>query len=349
MAFLSSLIPGLREVRAPLLGGYLWLLFAFLVFHPQVSASGESHVHAELAEVAGAIGPVGLAITAAIAAYLFGSLVLSVFIGATSFLRKEGWLFWPVSRRSYKPPEPEMELDREGWVSLDAIAHLAGLTRYVRARVQRDVVLDEQLRIAIGDLARVELAEERGKLQAALKSQKALQGDATFRLERRPGWELVAIFRDTNTGIDAEHPIPKFDPLEDLYRDVPLLATRLSEFAPVAGAKVDRLGAEAELRFAVSLPLVALIILFAGAVDWRWIFALPLASAVFYQGIRVERRRDEELIGALRARGGGDELEKITPVFRQYREHCAELRQALKDADWSVSQPPTIPCKRAIW
>lgn len=346
-AFFSSLIPGMREVRAPLIGGYLWLLFAFLLVHPEVPAAGDNRVYTELNEIADVVGPIGLAIAGAIAAYLVGSLMLAVFTSANSFLRNEGWLRWPVTTRSYRLVESTMNLDTEGWVSLDAIAHLAGLTDYSRHRVRDNLVLDERLRIAIGDLARVELADERGRLQSAIKSVLAAQGDVTFQLERRPGWELVAIFRDRNTGLDADHPIPKFDPLEDLFRDVPLLATRLVEFAPVAGAKVDRLSAEAELRFAIGAPLIALIVLFAFTLSWSWLLALALPAALLYQGVRAERLRDEELIAALRARGGQDDLEKITPVFRQYRAQCAELRQAMKDADWTASQPATIFCERA--
>ena len=36
MQILASIVPGIRDLRAPLIAGYMWLLFAWLVAQPEV-------------------------------------------------------------------------------------------------------------------------------------------------------------------------------------------------------------------------------------------------------------------------------------------------------------------------
>jgi hypothetical protein len=80
----STILPGVRNLRAPLAAGYLWILFACLLAHlgsnTPHSAFGE-----DLVRVGKALSPVGLAVAVSFIAYLVGSFSKAIFddIGAT--------------------------------------------------------------------------------------------------------------------------------------------------------------------------------------------------------------------------------------------------------------------------
>lgn len=67
-----SALPGLREVRAPLAAGYLWLLNLWLITHAdEARSSSLSHSFIELGELTGAVS---LSVAIGFGAYLLGSL-----------------------------------------------------------------------------------------------------------------------------------------------------------------------------------------------------------------------------------------------------------------------------------
>lgn len=71
---LTSLLPGLREIRAPLISGYMWLAFFFLVFHGDFpSSSHPGHALKPLFELGDSLSAFGVATVASVAAYLVGS------------------------------------------------------------------------------------------------------------------------------------------------------------------------------------------------------------------------------------------------------------------------------------
>jgi hypothetical protein len=81
VTLLGSLLPGLRELRAPLAAGYLWVFLCWLLFAdrlPDDAASASSPLR-EVYELAALTGPVGLAVAASFAAYLIGILSVAVF------------------------------------------------------------------------------------------------------------------------------------------------------------------------------------------------------------------------------------------------------------------------------
>jgi hypothetical protein len=79
MNLLASAIPGLREIRAPLVAGYLWLIFAWLVVDPSLplaqNTAGPVHSLVELANV---VGGVATAAAVSVGAYLIGAVSASV-------------------------------------------------------------------------------------------------------------------------------------------------------------------------------------------------------------------------------------------------------------------------------
>ena len=72
---LASLLPGLRDVRAPLAAGYLWLVACWLTLEPSVPERADAHgVVASLYRADDVLSVVGLGLVLAFAAYLLGSL-----------------------------------------------------------------------------------------------------------------------------------------------------------------------------------------------------------------------------------------------------------------------------------
>ncbi len=75
MAMLAGLIPGIRELRAPLAGGYLWLCFLFLFLHDNLPTGGD---HAEaidpLFQIGAELSVAALLVATSVLAYLVGSL-----------------------------------------------------------------------------------------------------------------------------------------------------------------------------------------------------------------------------------------------------------------------------------
>ncbi|MGH8742633.1 MAG: hypothetical protein ACREUN_17050, partial [Burkholderiales bacterium] len=73
---LASLLPGLREIRAPLVSGYLWLVFFFLALHDQLPSEADSDsVLQPLFGLGADLSTLGIATVSGVAAYLVGSAV----------------------------------------------------------------------------------------------------------------------------------------------------------------------------------------------------------------------------------------------------------------------------------
>lgn len=78
MNVLAHLLPALREVRSPLVGGYLWLLAAWLLFGGFVPVSpldSESNTWVLIGRLVEPLGVAGLTVVGSVTAYLVGSLV----------------------------------------------------------------------------------------------------------------------------------------------------------------------------------------------------------------------------------------------------------------------------------
>lgn len=71
---LANLLPGLRELRAPLAAGYVWLLGIWLLFHDEVHKRHASGAIGAVLTIREQLGPVGLISAATFSAYVVGSL-----------------------------------------------------------------------------------------------------------------------------------------------------------------------------------------------------------------------------------------------------------------------------------
>jgi tetratricopeptide (TPR) repeat protein len=73
---LTNLLPGLREIRAPLISGYLWLVFFFLAFHGDLPTRHDADpTLMPLFDLGHDLSALGIATVSGVAAYLVGSAV----------------------------------------------------------------------------------------------------------------------------------------------------------------------------------------------------------------------------------------------------------------------------------
>jgi hypothetical protein len=96
---LAGVLPGLREIRAPLAAGYLWFLFGWLVVGDDVGAAGG--VLGRLVDLGGNLAPGAVAVAASFAAYLVGSMSNDLF-GRALLSYTLRWVSWTVVRRQWE-------------------------------------------------------------------------------------------------------------------------------------------------------------------------------------------------------------------------------------------------------
>ena len=83
-----NILPGLRELRAPLASGYLWLLTFWLTFAPLVPPmSGATGIWADINRLGSAVGRSGALAAATFAAYIIGIFNERIAYLVTRFLQ----------------------------------------------------------------------------------------------------------------------------------------------------------------------------------------------------------------------------------------------------------------------
>jgi len=74
MQILASALPGFRDLRAPLVAGYMWLLLAWLWVNPDLNHPPQTGIGATVYDLFNRIGRIWLAVAAGVLAYLVGSI-----------------------------------------------------------------------------------------------------------------------------------------------------------------------------------------------------------------------------------------------------------------------------------
>jgi hypothetical protein len=339
--FISQLLPGIRNVRAPLLAGYLWLLVAWLLFAGDLPTSDDAPVYERIAELTGAIGDVGLALIASVAAYLLGTLVMvvlteivSALVGSSGTPRGRPQTGLPPDLLSiemifstfYTPLDAAwFELDRRGRERMTSLAK-------VRLDPHRQVLerSASHLRNQIASgLPPSDEGEEGGRPAIRLRVDFPARDDPSVR-----GWKVMLDqqLRATDTHLlDDSIRLPTFSTTRDIFDDRDAIKTQLMENTTHAGDEVDRLYSEAELRFAVSIPMiVALGVVALQSGHGVWLLPLAIPIGLLVHAVVLQRHAGRELIEALRSE---DELDRVTPVFKRYAEDCGSLSELLSGID----------------
>ena len=74
MQILANALPGFRDLRAPVIAGYLWIVFAWLLVDPNLDHRPSSQPGAALYDLGNHIGHIGVAVAVSILAYFAGSV-----------------------------------------------------------------------------------------------------------------------------------------------------------------------------------------------------------------------------------------------------------------------------------
>jgi hypothetical protein len=74
MQILSNALPGFRDLRGPVIAGYVWLLFVWLIVRPDLDTRPSTLVGGALWDLGHQIGRLGVVIAVSVAAYLIGSI-----------------------------------------------------------------------------------------------------------------------------------------------------------------------------------------------------------------------------------------------------------------------------------
>lgn len=365
MALLSSLVPALREIRGPLVAGYLWLVCAWLLFEPVLPSRDSHSLYQRLATLGEAIGPVGLAVVASVAAYLVGSLFQSLVRFAWVRLVKR---FPALQIRKVLPARlandyEDIFKEIESGDDLDEIQRITEIAdpfrhMFMQSYLTRALPSDEEqekhafkekqsLRDrtrsrSIWEIVDRELSESFRQLQRSVEAVQDRHRDrAIADIDMLGGVPTVRLRLPEHPDIDAEFVIPHFLPVRDLLSQIPLLQTRLLEIAETTGTQVERLNAEADFRFTIVPPLITLTAILSIGVSPLWLFTLILLGALVAQGIDLAQQGTEQLIDALRARIQTSELQQITPIFERYRTQTTQLVDGLRIAEWPERRAST--------
>jgi hypothetical protein len=116
MQILGSVLPGLREIRAPIVAGYLWLVLAWILIGQDLDTRPHDGVLASFYDLGHEVGRLGVAVAVGVVAYLVGAVSQSVGeiipsvaasdrSGVRRLLRPFDFFLRPVPRVEMRPIE----------------------------------------------------------------------------------------------------------------------------------------------------------------------------------------------------------------------------------------------------
>jgi hypothetical protein len=325
---LSALLPGFREVRAPLIGGYLWLFFAWLLLRANdaLPERSDSQLLADLFDLGDSIGKVGLAITASVAAYVVGSLVIQVLQWIWSAPGHTRALFGPILQFG----EAVARFGTRQYLPLSSVL---GAYEPTQCRT-----LDATLRItrSLEEIAEREIEGAMKRLHNACLAAERQVAEARSG-EQGPTAEVVAYVEGEiilESDPEARYRVPRFSAARDIFGERGAILARLMDLSPFIGSKIDRLQAESEFRFAVAWPLLAISMALAATTeDLLWLLIIPLALLLLVHGIGLHRDASLELVDALRTRTS-EQVVELTPAYQRYRGDAGALSDGVERMDW---------------
>lgn len=329
MNLLSSLLPGFREVRAPLVSGYLWLFLLWLLLEARdaLPTKSDGELYRDLFRLGDLIGPVGLAAVASVIAYVAGSLV-------TQVLR---WL-WGAPEQIRETLRPRVGFGQAvthfGIRTYVPLVHV--LSGYEPTRCGR---LERTWRVvrSLEEVAERETATARERLRAACA---AAQGHVDS-ASQRPASEAASVrgrapdLFALESSPRVEFRLPRLSGARDIFGERRAILARLMDVSPFIGSKIDRLEAESEFRFAVAWPLLAVLVAFSATTDesW-WLLLIPIPLLLLVHGVGLHRDAALELVDALRTRTGASVTE-LTPAYERYHKDAKTLAQSIEEMDWA--------------
>jgi hypothetical protein len=312
----ASLLPGVRDLRAPLAAGYVWLLFGWLLFEPHQGSLGFiAPVVATFSSLDHLVSAAGLAVAASFAAYLIGSLSSTltdtVQRGLSRSLRFYGPApgFLGIIERALDLPLEAYLFDLTPSEPIGAAPDSIvpgtdpdkGTIHVPRGAVPFAFVVQGWTNsLHAAGVEGISLTQAVStELRAVTASEPQLtwisQGGVLSPLSLNRIEELLrarVYFSDELSAIDLLLGARVFSERELIADGL------LDEKSDMYGA-VDRLRGEVELRDAMLLPLLALVVLVSVTVSPVWLVALGVIVGLALQRRDLDRRRTERLLTAV--------------------------------------------------
>jgi hypothetical protein len=315
---LASLLPGLREVRAPLAAGYLWIAVAWVILEPSIPERDDAKgVMASLYRALDLPSVIGIGLIASFAAYLIGKL-------ATNALG-------PALRTAFPPPPDDQGKDsRRTPLSQPARAALEQVVRRSHDQLTTALALSGP----DADVGRF--------LEKQLRRPLPAEGFGPPRpvapppSKRMPPPEGPGSMEPQDE--DARHIALM---VQAVLVDLDVVAkTRLLGRDPELYAEVDRNRAAVEFDLAVAPPLLALAIAVGARSDPLVAGVLVALGALLAWGLFRDAVRSETVANQLLLQSIEDRrvylptLERLETAAAQLasRQHPDFMRAAAEDA-----------------
>lgn len=267
---LAALLPGFREVRGPLVAGFLWLLFVWLTFDidfPPADQVAEGEPLERIYELAPLVQGVGSTVVLSVAAYLVGSLAIAALGLPARNLAGVG-----RSMGLSGGDTPMTEWSRDAF-------------RRIEAGLVADAKRAQQAQL-------MELSNAR-KVTNEPHVIDDLDRELHTLLEPNIGGIVKRAVVDLGADFDVAH--------QTLRYDFEATKTQILAVNPTLHAEVDRRDNEAAFRLAIAPPIAAIGITLAAGSDGLWALLIVVSVAVAAHGIELRRQTANSLALALRS------------------------------------------------
>ena len=372
---LASLLPGLRDLRAPLSAGYLWLAAGWLYFAPRLPTSiDEAHgVLRDVFRVVQMSSPVLIGAGLTFVAYMVGilstglltrtirivctALLIVAFLPiAIIVLLLDRLLMWwrPYLHNRYTNAIESTSDSVRRFVDSPYMRAEGLVIRRLTARVLRDPASRDlflkyladpyAIRRYIRKTGNPRLYEHVSKMSPSELFNVPLNKDEEK--EKILQTEVRNEFsRDLNMGFTqvAQRLVQSVVNIRrhgrDILNELKLVPERIVGDKPATYERWDRLSAEAEFRQAVVPPLIAVLaaLVSRGVIDWSSATLLLVPPLVIlFQGIRKENAAQAQLIQILEA-----EVIKVAPIERLETNDLYFLGRQRQEQDDAPGTPPT--------
>lgn len=368
---IANLITGLRDIRAGLAAGYLWLVAIWLLVYDDVprnakEATGLWHSVFELEGVASALG-VGAVLS--FGAYLLGTAsqaALDPIVRGMSRLLIGGRIV-DIGQPDYGFLQTKFgirgaSIPARSWHTLDLIA-LEAVTRIeaiardnIHNAISRPYAWSDEMEadaqgMSLDELRRRQQSQDESDFErwfAALVEDlevldkgtvfRGLQGIIAPRLLDRLRWAYAAML----PGLAPEKgPQPELDKQLSiaLALELSLIKNRLLTQDLDQYNLVDRIESEAELRFALIAPLAAILSVLVAAASPGWAIGFIAIAVLYYQAATYERRANSAIVDRLLI---GDVIAPSIERLERYAKEGQPTRrgQADRPANLTVRLPP---------
>ena len=279
MQLLASALPGFRDIRAPLVAGYLWLVLVWIVLKPDIAAAPTNEVMRTVYDLATIVGPIWVGLAVSVAAYLIGSIshaISPAVLLITESLRASTVVIIELLLSMISRPMTAVaRLRRNGiraafsWKGFQALWVTDDPASRFGNKVANFLTWNTSAEPIGYENRLIEKEMQRAELVLSDLREKVPIRDYRQYVKRVYTRRQVAV-----AGLKAEMSLP---------------ATVLVGKEPELFTEVDRLKAESQFRLAIVPPLVGLVAYISSATSELYLLALVAVAVIASQAVTKNR------------------------------------------------------------